>query len=469
MTVPRILVSALGGGGGKTLVSVGLTAAWQHCGRRVAPFKKGPDYIDAAWLSRAAGVGCRNLDLFLMEADAVRRSFVSAFAEADVVVVEGNRGLYDGADGEGTWSSAELAKLLTTPVILVLDCTKTTRTAAAFVLGCQHLDPDVLIGGVVLNRVAGSRHESVLRQSIENVCGVPVLGAFPRLRKSPFPERHLGLVPPQEHEAFARAVDGARRLAEQYLDLNGIWEVASTAQDLPVPDLAAPAVEESASVAVRIGVFRDAAFQFYYAENLQALEREGAQLVEISPLTDTVLPQVDALYIGGGFPETLAGRLAGNLPFRESLRCAVARDLPVYAECGGAVYLGEELWIDGTGFPMVGAIPATFEMGERPNGHGYVVLEAVHPNPFYDRGTTLRGHEFHYTRLRSLTRDDVAFAFRVRRGHGFDGMRDGLCHRNVLASYTHVHALGTRSWATALVAAAARHREEMAAATLVTS
>jgi cobyrinic acid a,c-diamide synthase len=214
---------------------------------------------------------------------------------------------------------------------------------------------------------------------------------------------------------------------------------------------------------VRIGVFRDAAFQFYYPENLEALARHGATLVDVSPLADPRLPDVDALYAGGGFPETLAPRLAENRSFRESLRLAVADGLPVYAECGGAVYLGETLLAGGTAWPMSGAVPAVYDFGERPDGHGYVVLEAVEPNPFYPVGTEVRGHEFHYTFLRSVIAGETSFAFRVRRGHGFDGRRDGLCYRNVMACYTHVHALGTEGWAPGLVAAA-RARERRAKA-----
>jgi len=207
-------------------------------------------------------------------------------------------------------------------------------------------------------------------------------------------------------------------------------------------------------------VFRDAAFGFYYPENLEALAREGAEVVEISPLADAQLPEVDALYIGGGFPETLAPTLAENEPFRQSLRRAVEQGLPVYAECGGAVFLGEKLLYDGKEYAMTAALPVAFAFRDKPQGHGYTMLETVADNPFYAVGETLRGHEFHYTYMQSTTlpADELTFAFRVRRGHGFDGQRDGLCHRNVLACYTHVHALGTESWAPALVRAAVRFK-----------
>jgi cobyrinic acid a,c-diamide synthase len=457
---PRVLIAGLSGGGGKTLVSVGLLAAWRRAGNFVAPFKKGPDYIDAAWLALAAGTPCRNLDLFLMPTEAVVGSFVGAASRADAARIEGNRGLYDGGDAHGTYSSAELAKLLQVPIVLVVDCTKSTRTVAALVLGCQRLDAQVAIRGIILNRTAGRRHESVLREAIEQACQVPVLGALPRLEQHPFPERHLGLVPPQEHDRLNAAVEQAGRLAERYLDVNAIWELAGRA---PALDLARPVTTDDArQVTARVGVFRDAAFQFYYPENLEALEREGAHLVEISPLEDAGLPDVDALYIGGGFPETSAAALADNTTFRHAVRRAVEAGLPVYAECGGAVFLSEKLVVDGRTYPMAGALPAIFRFGEKPQGHGYALLETVEPNPFFAMGESVRGHEFHYTYLESLTSDAVTFAFRVHRGHGFDGRRDGLCHRNVLASYTHVHALGTRTWAPALLRAAMECRTRTA-------
>jgi cobyrinic acid a,c-diamide synthase len=455
--IPRILVAGVRGGSGKTLIALGLLAAWRKQGYRVAPFKKGPDYIDAAWLSLAAGQPCRNLDLFLMSPHAALGSFSRSTADCDAAVIEGNRGLFDGVDAQGSYSTAELAKLLQAPVVLATDCTKATRTVAAVVLGCQQLDTQVPLRGVILNQVAGPRHESVLREAVEGTCGLPVLGAIPQIPDQFFPERHLGLVPPQEHGALADAVQGAAGVAEGYLDLEAIWDLARGAPALEAgpqrPDLG----EAPKPDVVRIGIFRDAAFQFYYPENLEALSRLGARLIEISPIREARLPDVDALYIGGGFPETLAPALAENKPFLDSLRTSIEQGLPVYAECGGAVYLGEKLLYEDNEYPMTAALPVAFAFRSKPQGHGYTILETVEPNPFYAVGDTLRGHEFHYTYMMSSP-DDLTFAFRVQRGFGFDGERDGLCHRNVLACYTHVHALGTESWAPALVRAAARFR-----------
>lgn len=461
MTIPRILIAGLRGGSGKTLVSLGLVAAWRKQGLSVAPLKKGPDYIDASWLSMAAGRPCRNLDLFLMPLHSVVQSFVTSASEADIALIEGNRGLFDGLDARGTYSSAELAKLLQTPVILVVDCTKSTRTVAATVLGCQRLDPQVALRGVILNRTAGRRHESVLRESIEQVCGLPVLGVIPRMSDPILPQRHLGLVPPEEHDEPTLAMDRIVGVGEQYLDLKAIENLARQAPelDLHYQNPASPSGQNPE--VVRIGVFRDAAFGFYYPENLEALVRNGASLVEISPLRDAELPEVDALYIGGGFPETAARALATNRPFLDSLRRPIEAGLPVYAECGGAVFLGEKLVYEEKEYPMAGLLPVDFVFRAKPQGHGYAVLETVGVNPFYSVGETLRGHEFHYTTVEPSAVKDLTFAFSVRRGHGFDGQRDGLCYRNVLACYTHVHALGTESWAPSLVRAAVRFKSRI--------
>ena len=459
LSYPRVLVAGLRGGGGKTLVSLGLIAAWRNNGRKVAPFKKGPDYIDAAWLSAAAGEPCRNMDLFLMSRQGVLSSLENAAESTDVAVIEGNRGLFDGMDAEGSYSSAELAKLLSTPTVLTVDCTKSTRTVAALVLGCLQLDPEVPIRGVVLNQVAGSRHESVVRQAVEQICGLPVLGVIPKIRQQIFPERHLGLVPPQEHEEKKAAIQRVADVGARYLDLDGLWNLARKAPDLEHGTSATAASGRPKVGAVNVGVFRDAAFQFYYPENLEALISEGANLIEISPLVDTELPDVDALYIGGGFPETLAPTLSGNKQFRDALRAAIEQGLPVYAECGGAVYLGEKLIYESHEYPMVDVLPIVFGFQEKPQGHGYVKLQSVGDNPFFIVGQAMRGHEFHYTHIESCSEDDLTFAFKVDRGFGFDGERDGVCRYNVLASYTHLHALGTENWAPSVVRAARRFKD----------
>ena len=462
---PRLLLTALRGGAGKTTLTLGLLAAWRAEGRNVVPFKKGPDYIDPAWHALAAGRPSHNLDPFLMEGEQIM-ALVSRHAQvADALLIEGNRGLFDGLDAQGTYSTAELAKLLKVPVVLVVDCTMTTRTAAALVMGCQHFDPQVNLAGVILNQVARPRHEDILRNTIEHYCHIPVLGAVPRMKCAVFPERHMGLVPPPEHRAAQQALRAAEDLAQRYLDLPGLWRVASQAPPLPaatqplypVVDLHNP---------VKIGVVRDAAFQFYYPENLDALEQAGARLIYLSALTDAGLPSdLDALYLGGGFPETNAPALTANENFRASLRRAAEDGLPVYAECGGLMYLGRSLQtLDGRSYPMSGVLPFDFLMGKSPKGHGYTVLEVDRENPYFSPGTRLKGHEFHYSRLQPEPGPDANLVFRVTRGAGMCGHRDGLVYKNVLATYTHLHALGSPDWAPALIQQAREHRRRRCAA-----
>ncbi len=453
---PRVLIAGLRGSGGKSLVAVGVAAAWHNRGWAVAPFKKGADYIDAAWLSAATERPCRNLDLFMVKEEIVRRSFVEASTADDLSVIEGNRGLYDGMDPVGTYSSAEVAKLIRSPIVLVCDCTKTTRTLAAMIMGCQQFDPQVEIRGIVLNRVAGRRHEALLREVVDQYCALPVVGAIPRFSESPFPERHLGLVPPQEHTQVPEAIARAARIAEVHLDLDAIRDIAVAADSLSVDPATKPErAPVSGTPRVRIGVLRDEAFQFYYPENLEAIAAAGGEIVEASPLRDTTLPTVDAIYIGGGFPETLADRLAENASFRKAVAEAVNAGVPVYAECAGAVYLGKSLVMDDNTYPMSGALPVVFGFGPRPQGHGYSVMDVAAENPFFPIGESFNGHEFHYSRVLDMDEDEITLVFRVRRGYGVDGERDGICRKNTLATYCHLHALGVEGWAPALVRAGA--------------
>ena len=441
---PRLIIAGLGGDTGKTSISVGLCRAWQERGYKVIPFKKGPDYIDMGWLSRAAGHPCYNFDLFLMSRNQVLSSFALNTKQAEIAVIEGNRGLYDGMDVEGSVSTAELAKLLQTPVILVVDCTKVTRTVAALVLGCQTLDADVPIKGVILNRLAGIRHEALIRKSIERSCCLPVVGAIPKLSDIAFPGRHLGLVPHQEHYGAEEAIAIASDTVGRYLDMELLWQIARGAPPL---DFSAEEYSEVIEKRVNVGIIRDSAFQFYYQENLDALKRAGSRLIEFSALTDDLPPELDVLYIGGGFPETHAAALSGNKNLRQAIKKAAEDGLPIYAECGGLMYLGDELTWEGKTYPMVGVLPVTFGVSKKPQGHGYTIAEVSAANPYFKTGRILRGHEFHYSRVVNMVKKEgVYFAFKMKRGQGvIDGM-DGLCYKNVLATYTHVHALGSREW-----------------------
>jgi cobyrinic acid a,c-diamide synthase len=456
-TTPRLVVAGLSGDSGKTLVALGVARALGSRGIDVAPFKKGPDYIDAAWLGAATGRPGRNLDTFLHGPEALGEALSRGARgeSADLALIEGNRGLFDGFDAAGTHSTAELAKRLGAPVVLVVDVTKTTRTVAAMVLGCRALDPDVPLVGVVLNRVATSRQERIIRDALAQAGGPPVLGALPRIDDDPLPGRHLGLVTAAEHPRTQEAIETAARLAEAHIDLNAVREIAGEAPTIELPDRNRP----TSGPRVRIGVLRDEAFSFYYPENLEALEELGAELAFFSALAGDTLPEIDALYIGGGFPELYAARLAAHRGLRESIRVAVDDGMPVYAECGGLMYLAKDLIADGVSHPMAGVLDLVVEQTSKPRGHGYAEGTVERTNPFFEVGTRLRGHEFHYSQVRG-GQHRSATAVGLGRGPGLGDGRDGIVVGRVWASYLHLHALGTPEWAPGLVDVARTRQHE---------
>ena len=465
--IPGIVVAGLRGGSGKTIISLGITAAWKSSGIRVSAFKKGPDYIDAGWLSRAAGCPCYNLDTFLCHPEVVQSSYRIHSQGSDIAMVEGNRGLYDGIDMDGSTSTSELAKLLNLPVLLVLDCTKSTRTMAALLMGCMQFDPQIHLLGVVLNRVAGKRHEGKVRDSIERFCNIPVFGAVPKLAAEDFPERHMGLVTSEEHGFSENAIEAAARVARDNIDLADLYKavtsfdarsdarldtslnISSMTSDIPSPPLQTTNSKETDPLT--IGIIRDSAFQFYYPDNLAALENLGAKIVYISPLEEERIPEVHAIYMGGGFPETHARKLAENQPFRDALKALSQKGLPIYAECGGLIFLGQSIELAGIQYPMAGILPIRFGLSHKPQGHGYTRVIVAHDNPFYKKGEVLRGHEFRYSRILSIDYQDHEMAFQMERGQGILEKKDGFFKGNTFGTYTHIHALGSVSWAPSLV------------------
>jgi len=460
---PRIIIAALKGGSGKTVLSIGLAAAWREMGLSVAPFKKGPDFIDAGWLSIATGAPCYNLDPFLMDENQTLDSFLRHSDHGQIAVIEGNRGLFDGLDIDGCCSTAEVARLLQAPVLIVLDVTMTTRTMAAIVRGCQVFDPELNIAGVILNRVAGPRQKNLITEAIWKYCGIPVVGSVPKLKENPFPERHMGLVPHQESSRAQRAISWAKKTVSDNLQLKRIQEIANQAPPLDsIISLGeAETCPENESSRPRIGFIKDQALWFYYPENLSELEKLGAVMVEVNAISSNALPKLDALYIGGGFPETQAQSLADNGVFREVLKGEIEKGLPVYAECGGLIYLGEQIRLSDNHYPMVGALPLDFVFQKKPRGHGYTILETCDQNPYYSVGKILRGHEFHYSRpVFTASKEPVHFAFKVKRGHGIDGEKDGICRKNILGTYTHVHAAGESDWAKGLFRAALEYKKK---------
>ncbi len=456
--MPSFLVSAAHKSSGKTTVSIGLCAALAALGHKVQAFKKGPDYIDPMWLAQASGRACFNLDPYLMTAEQITALYAHHSAQTDISLVEGNKGLYDGLALDGSNSNAALAQLLNLPVILVLDARGMTRGIAPLILGYQAFDARIRIAGVVLNQLGGSRHEAKLRAVIEHYTDVDVLGAIAHDPALALVERHLGLMPNHESDDAMQLVKTiGQRIADQ-VDLSKVLQIASSSipssetlrWSRPVPD----GMLASQEPAVRIGIVRDKAFGFYYPDDLLALQTAGAQLVPVDALTDECLPKVDGLFIGGGFPEVFMSELQANHSMRRSIHSAIEAGLPVYAECGGLMYLARSLrWKDQVA-DMVGALPVDVVMHERPVGRGYVTLVTTADAPWSSsaNGTaqTLRGHEFHYSSLENID-SDLKFAYQVLRGHGIDGQRDGIVYRNVLASYAHLRTGAGSEWATQFV------------------
>jgi len=487
MQTARLMIAAPQGRSGKTAVAIGLCAALRVSGMKVKPFKKGPDYIDPSWLTAAAGVPCSNLDLFMFNHATLIKGFREDCEGVDLALIEASMGLYDSASENGEGSSAWLARELQVPIIMVINCSRMTRSAAAMVRGYIDFEPATPVAGVILNHVGNSRHERSVVRAIEQHCSIPVLGAIPRDDRLVIRERHLGIVPLQEQAEAATIIDRIGSVLRQHADIDRILNIARNVTELPGAvtgrdtiqhgdsfreslrlrrsarnDSGDPsdvnsnpmvarsvATKHSTVTPVKIGVLADKAFSFYYPENLDALQLNGAQLIYIDSLKDNHLPAIDALYIGGGFPELYAAELEANAGLRRDISASVESGLPVYAECAGLMYLCRSVTSEGRRHSMCGVISANAAIEKKPQGHGYVSAEVTGRNPFFPLGTLLKGHEFHHSRLLNVGR--ARFAYCVTLGNGIDGRNDGFIYKNVLASYMHLHARGVPSWASNFV------------------
>ncbi len=441
--MPHLLISAAHKSSGKTTLSIGLCAALTQQGYSVQAFKKGPDYIDPLWLSQAAQRPCYNLDFHTMSTPELVRTVARYGQSADVSLIEGNKGLFDGVAMDGSNSNAALANLLGAPVILVLDTRGMTRGIAPLLLGYQAFDRQLALAGVILNQVGGARHEQKLRAAISQYTDLPVLGAVQHDAALNIDERHLGLIPSNEADSAQRTIEQIAHAVREQVDIAACLHIAQQAPCL-LPT-ATPAQTDSGWPPLRIGVMQDAAFGFYYASDLEALQRNGAELVFINALSDQDLPDIDGLFIGGGFPEMHAAALSRNHALRTALRLAIENDLPVYAECGGLMYLGRSLHTQGQSFPMVGALPYDTVMEAKPQGRGYVQVQETAQHLWGMGETVLAAHEFHYSRVVNLD-SNLPFAYRVLRGAGIINGYDGLIYHNTLASYTHLRDVDNNHW-----------------------
>ncbi len=428
---------------GKTTLAIGLCRALRDQGLIVQPFKKGPDYIDPLWLTQAAGRTCFNLDYHTMSHGEISAAFAHELSGADLGLIEGNVGLFDSTDLHGANSNAELARQLNAPVILVINCDGLARGIAPLLLGYRAFDPNLQLAGVVLNRVGGSRHAANLVRVVEHYTDLPVLGVLSRDDGMRIAERHLGLLPCNEAEGSEDWINAICQRIRAQIDLDRLIDIA---EQVPVPPLTAPPPPLISGSPVRLGIARDAAFGFYYPDDFQSLAAGGAELVSFSPIHDPELPDVDALFLGGGFPESRMAELDANRSMRQHIAEFIRDGKPVYAECGGLMYLCTRLTWNGDRCEMVGALNAEVEMRPRPQGRGYVRLRETADFPWPRSAlTNICAHEFHHSAIIAAD-PDWRYGYQVLRGVGINGTHDGIVQGNLFACYSHLRAVGGNRW-----------------------
>ncbi len=447
------LIAGSASGVGKTTVTLAILAAMRRRRLRVQPFKGGPDFLDTGHHTRIAGRAARNLDTWMLSHDANLLTLANATRDADCFLVEGMMGLFDGKSGSSEiGSSAEIAKFLKLPVVLILDASKSAGSLAAVLHGFETFDPDLPLAGVILNRVATASHFRLLETAITTHCKTPILGWLPRNASVAIPERHLGLQTTEEASALdadAQQWHTFADLADNHLNMDRLLSLECGLDLLHNAPTASPAPIQS----LRIGVARDSAFSFYYEDNFDLLREHGATIVPFSPLNDSRLPlDLDAIYFGGGYPELHAARLSANHSMLESIRHFAATDKPIYAECGGMIYLSQHLTTSTGTYPMAAVLPLTMEMTNKLVHFGYATIELTRDCLIGTAGTILRGHSFHYSRITNVAPLPTAYAVL----YSLSGRKEneGFHHGNVLASYIHLHFRTAPSIAAHLVHAA---------------
>jgi Ni-sirohydrochlorin a,c-diamide synthase len=479
-SIPRVLISADRSSSGKTTISMGLMAALVSRGYKVQPFKVALDYIDPSYHTEITGRFCRNLDGYLMDENGILDVYTHACEigdGADIAIIEGVRGLYEGFESlSDLGSTAQIAKILKCPVVFVINARSITRSSAALISGYKNFDPDVEIAGVILNNIGGRRHAEKAKEAIEYYTGVPVIGIIPRDPSMQISMRHLGLMPALEgrrrlgNGGFEDRLRGIEEIITKGIDVDCFLEIAGSAKPLERlgNSVFSPAANAGSS-RLRIGIALDEAFNFYYRDNIDLLELAGAEIVYFSPVKDLRLPEVDGLYIGGGYPELFAAELEANKSMRADIKEASAAGMPIYAECGGLMYLTEKIstGVPGKGtyhdasmpestYSMVGALPGHTIMGQT-RVVSYNIGALDRDCLIGKEGNSFKGHEFHHSEIREIP-DDAEFAITLSRGTGIKGDRDGLIACNTLGSYAHLHGVAYRELAGSLVEAARKFR-----------
>lgn len=503
LSCKKFCISALSGGGGKTLISLGLARLLANKGYNVKPFKKGPDYIDSKWLSLAARKEATNLDLFLQDRNQIKTLFAHSLANAQnndrrplIALVEGNRGIFDGLDESGSCSTAELCKIIGIPIILGIDCSKITRTIAAILQGIINFDKNIHVKGVILNKIGSLRHEKILIKSIEQYTNLKIMGAMPRLEINPLPERHMGISCQDNmfSDESEKILEQLSLFVDKYIDISRLLflakEIICDAAESVIPlETSDPQIfsilditkqenrtpDRKKKSIPKIGYVYDKALWFYYPENLYALENSGCELVQFSILDDSAdninkLKDVDGLYLGGGFPEDYADIISAN-PILELFSRYASRNMPIYAECGGLIILANRLHINNTCFRMAKVFSLSVHWHSKPQGLGYVEATVKAENPFFKLATVVRGHEFHYSSC-TFEKMESNWALELNRGKGICKLEsngitrriDGLLKGNVWASYMHIFAPAVPDWAPSFASACKKFAKDKSTA-----
>ncbi len=436
-------ISAAHKSSGKTIISLGLCAAFKQKSLNVQTFKKGPDYIDPIWLSKASGNPCYNLDFYNMSDDEIIQLYQNQSSNSDIDIIEGNKGLFDGMSVAGGDANADLAKLLMTPVILVIDSTGITRGVAPLLSGYQVFDKEINIAGVILNKVASERHESKLIQAINYYTDIPVVGCIRRSKALIIDERHLGLIPVNETPQSQTFIKKVTNIITNQVDLNILVNFNCIKSNKKIINTYTNINRIKEKIIIAIA--KDAVFNFYYQDDLDKFESLGVKIKYFDTLKDNNLPICDGLFIGGGFPEMQLEALNANQSLLADIKTKIEQDLPTYVECGGLMYLTNSITYNKKTYSMMGVIDADTYMMSKPVGRGYVELEPTDEHCWAGVSKHIYAHEFHYSKLKNIS-SNTRYAFNILRGVGVNNKFDGIMKYNLLASYTHLHNVASNAW-----------------------
>ena len=454
-----IYISAAKRNSGKTTISIALSRLLSNRGFSVQTFKKGPDFIDPMWLNIASRNRTYNLDFYFMSEDKIRNHFLKYSLSSDISIVEGNHGLHDSIDMLGKSSNASMSKLLGLPVILIIDAGELNRGVVPLILGYKEFDKNVDIKGIILNKVHSQRHEKNLLKVIKHYTDLKIFGSIINNSEFSIKQRHLGLLSTMSGLEIENLVDKTANIIADYVDLEGIIKISKAADKNYTKDQKkyviklinnADKEKNRRNGLIKIGLAFDNAFNFYYNENLEALENLGCELIKFSPISDKYLPDIDALYIGGGFPEIFSKELQDNKSIRNEIKQKIEEGLPVYAECGGLMYLCKSIAYENVLNEMVGVIEADVKLTKKPKGHGYTKLTPYSYGKekearWFDKIKLIKGHEFHHSFL-EIPQNNYQFIFKMKKGYGVDGFSDGITYKNLLAGYTHMYSPSSPGW-----------------------